>query len=249
MSRIQLAVNVDDVEAGRRPAGRGRLRPRRAQGDPADPRALGPHERPARLPRTAGHGHRPGQGVLRQAAGPRAPRPARLRPPFTEAPFNWQVFGFEGRPYLGFPRSHDVHGDGSVVCVPAPGHTPGSIIVFVTPPRNVRYALVGDLVWQREGLTRRVERPWLTRVLRIRVCVRIEDVVRVAGSLGRKAGLAQAPEERVHVLRARRARPGVRHHEGTGLRVPQQRLMHGDRARPDRGVSLARGEAAPSRRG
>src|SRR5262249_42459760 len=53
------------------------------------------------------------------------------------------------------------YGDGSVVCVPAPGHTPGSIIIFVTLPRNVRYAFVGDLVWQREGLTKRVERPRL----------------------------------------------------------------------------------------
>jgi len=91
--------------------------------------------------------------------------PPSLGPPFTETAFNWQVFDFEGGPYLGFARSHDVHGDGSVVCVPAPGHTPGSIIVFVTLPRNVRYALVGDLVWQREGLTRRAERPWLTKLL------------------------------------------------------------------------------------
>jgi N-acyl homoserine lactone hydrolase len=58
----------------------------------------------------------------------------------------------------------DVHGDGSVVCVPAPGHTPGRFI-FITLPRNVRYALVGDLVWQREGLTRRLERPWLMKLL------------------------------------------------------------------------------------
>ena len=91
--------------------------------------------------------------------------PPGFGPPFTETAFNWQVFDFEGGPYLGFPRSHDVHGDGSVVCVPAPGHTPGSIIVFITLPRNVRYALVGDLVWQREGLTRRVERPWLMRLV------------------------------------------------------------------------------------
>jgi N-acyl homoserine lactone hydrolase len=85
--------------------------------------------------------------------------------PFTQTRFHWQVFDFDSGPYLGFARSHDVHGDGSVVCVPAPGHTPGSIIVFVTLPRNVRYALVGDLVWQREGLTHRVERSWLMKLL------------------------------------------------------------------------------------
>jgi glyoxylase-like metal-dependent hydrolase (beta-lactamase superfamily II) len=55
-------------------------------------------------------------------------------------------------------------GDGSIVCVPAPGHTPGSIIVFVRLPNNVRYALVGDLVWQREGLTNLEERPLLSRL-------------------------------------------------------------------------------------
>jgi glyoxylase-like metal-dependent hydrolase (beta-lactamase superfamily II) len=85
--------------------------------------------------------------------------------PFTETPFNWRLLDFEGGPYLGFARSHDVYGDGSIVCVPAPGHTPGSIVIFVTLPRNVRYAFVGDLVWQREGLTRRVERPHLIQLI------------------------------------------------------------------------------------
>ena len=36
-----------------------------------------------------------------------------------------EAYSFEGGPYLGFPRSHDVYGDGSIVVVPAPGHTPG----------------------------------------------------------------------------------------------------------------------------
>ncbi len=38
----------------------------------------------------------------------------------------WEEYGFEGGPYLGFPKSHDVYGDGSIVVVPQPGHTPGS---------------------------------------------------------------------------------------------------------------------------
>jgi N-acyl homoserine lactone hydrolase len=52
-----------------------------------------------------------------------------------------------------------------VVIVPVPGHTPGSVIVFLTFPRGKRFALLGDLVWQREGITERVERPWLQRAL------------------------------------------------------------------------------------
>jgi len=78
---------------------------------------------------------------------------------------HYEVYTFDGGPYLGFPASHDVHGDGSVVIVPAFGHTPGSVIVFVTLPGDRRWAFVGDLVWQAEGITERAERAWLLRML------------------------------------------------------------------------------------
>ena len=32
-------------------------------------------------------------------------------------------------------------------------------------PDGHRYAFVGDLAWQREGITERAERPWLVRTL------------------------------------------------------------------------------------
>jgi glyoxylase-like metal-dependent hydrolase (beta-lactamase superfamily II) len=73
-----------------------------------------------------------------------------------------QDYAFNGGPYLGFDHSCDLYGDGSMVIVPAPGHTPGSVVVFVTLPGDVRYAFVGDLVWQREGILEREERPWAT---------------------------------------------------------------------------------------
>jgi glyoxylase-like metal-dependent hydrolase (beta-lactamase superfamily II) len=74
-------------------------------------------------------------------------------------------YAWDGGPYLGFPRSHDWYGDGAIVLVPVPGHTPGSIAVFVTLPSGARYAFIGDLVWQREGLDLPAERPWLARWL------------------------------------------------------------------------------------
>jgi glyoxylase-like metal-dependent hydrolase (beta-lactamase superfamily II) len=74
----------------------------------------------------------------------------------------YEEYEFEGGPYLGFPQSHDVYGDGSIVVVPAFGHTPGSVIIFVTLFGGTRYALVGDVVWQLEGITQREERPWIT---------------------------------------------------------------------------------------
>ena len=70
-------------------------------------------------------------------------------------------YGFDSRPYLGFSSSYDVYRDGSVVVVLAGGHTTGSVIVFVTVPGGRRFAFIGDLTWQIDGIRRRVERPWL----------------------------------------------------------------------------------------
>lgn len=72
---------------------------------------------------------------------------------------------FNGPPYLGFPSSHDVHGDGSVVIVEAGGHTDGSVVVFVTLPDERRFAFIGDLTWQSEGVTLRAERPKMLQLL------------------------------------------------------------------------------------
>jgi glyoxylase-like metal-dependent hydrolase (beta-lactamase superfamily II) len=49
-------------------------------------------------------------------------------------PSPFQDYAFGDEPYLGFDRSYDLYGDGSIVIVPAPGHTPGSVIVFATLP-------------------------------------------------------------------------------------------------------------------
>src|SRR6266404_7380738 len=74
-------------------------------------------------------------------------------------------YEFNGPPYLGFPSSLDVHGDGSVVIALAGGHTTGSVVVFVTVPSGKRYAFIGDLTWQLDGIRRRVERPSFVRKL------------------------------------------------------------------------------------
>jgi glyoxylase-like metal-dependent hydrolase (beta-lactamase superfamily II) len=74
-------------------------------------------------------------------------------------------YEFNGPPYLGFPASFDVYGDGSVVIALAGGHTTGSVVIFVTVPSGQRYAFIGDLTWQLDGIRRRAERPWLLRKL------------------------------------------------------------------------------------
>ena len=74
-------------------------------------------------------------------------------------------YSFQQKPYMGFLFSYDFYGDGSIVIVPAPGHTPGSVIIFITLPAGKRYALIGDLAWQVEGVLELEERPFLQSML------------------------------------------------------------------------------------
>ncbi|MBP6546524.1 MAG: MBL fold metallo-hydrolase [Phenylobacterium sp.] len=78
---------------------------------------------------------------------------------------NYRTFGFPDGPYLGFATSWNVFGDGSVVLVPSPGHTPGSIAAFVNTPDGKRYVLVGDTAWQTEGVDLPAQKPILARSL------------------------------------------------------------------------------------
>ena len=106
----------------------------------------------------------------------------------------YEEYAFASGPYLGFPESHDVYGDGAIVVVPAPGHTPGSVIVFVALPSGRRYAFVGDLVWQREGITEREEKPWLQRTLADHDAARLrEQLLHVAAIVARFPEIAVVP--------------------------------------------------------
>ena len=46
-------------------------------------------------------------------------------------------------------------------------HAPkvGSVIVFATLPSGERYGFIGDLTWQLDGVTERLERPLIMRML------------------------------------------------------------------------------------
>lgn len=114
-------------------------------------------------------------------------------------------YNFDGPSYLGFPGCLDVYGDGSLVIVLAGGHTTGSVVVFVTVPSGQRYALIGDLTWQYDGIERRLERPWLLRTLadsdaeQVRQgllrCAALADVLQVvpAHDLGAYHGIPSLP--------------------------------------------------------
>jgi glyoxylase-like metal-dependent hydrolase (beta-lactamase superfamily II) len=50
---------------------------------------------------------------------------------------------YDAGPYLGFDSSDDIYGDGTIVVVPLPGHTPGSQGVFLKLGQR-RVFLIGD---------------------------------------------------------------------------------------------------------
>lgn len=59
---------------------------------------------------------------------------------------------FSGGPYEIFDRHADIFEDGSVVVVPMPGHTPGSVGVFLRLPDGRRVFHVGDAINSRVQL-------------------------------------------------------------------------------------------------
>ncbi|MDO7881862.1 MBL fold metallo-hydrolase [Salinibacterium soli] len=106
------------------------------------------------------------------------------------------TYAFDEGPFEGFSASYDHYGDGSLVVVPAVGHTSGSVIVFVRTSAGERFAFIGDLAWQLEAVERTVDRPWLMRRLAD------SDPARIREDLQRISGLA----DRYHVIPAHDAR-------------------------------------------
>ena len=67
----------------------------------------------------------------------------------------YRRIGFEATddPALApFTSAHDVMGDGSLVLLPVPGHTPGSIALLVRRPGMAPLLMVGDLTYEAELL-------------------------------------------------------------------------------------------------
>jgi N-acyl homoserine lactone hydrolase len=68
---------------------------------------------------------------------------------------------FEPKPYETFDESADIFGDGSVVVVKLPGHTPGSVGIFVNLSPVFRIFHVGDAVNANEAIERRLPKSFV----------------------------------------------------------------------------------------
>ena len=97
----------------------------------------------------------------RQQASNGAP-PAFLASQFKNVS-QWLDLRFEHGPVLGFDRSQDVFGDGSVVLLPLPGHTAGQVGLLLSLPSGQRYLFTADTTWLKDGIDRAADRSWLLR--------------------------------------------------------------------------------------
>ncbi|MBL8365175.1 MAG: hypothetical protein JNN14_07840, partial [Comamonas sp.] len=63
--------------------------------------------------------------------------------------------------YKGYAESLDVYQDGTVVLVPMPGHTPGSLGLFVTVDSGRQYFFIGDVTWTVAALRQGAAKFWV----------------------------------------------------------------------------------------
>ena len=78
------------------------------------------------------------------------PRPLLVRHGVTPTAYDGvhvDTYELDGPPVETFSRSHDVFGDGTVLVVDLPGHTPGHVGVLLTLASDRRVLLAGDAVW------------------------------------------------------------------------------------------------------
>lgn len=61
---------------------------------------------------------------------------------------------FTSDPLPGFPESHDLFGDGTLVLIPTPGHSPGSMSLLIRRPDAAPLLLVGDVTYDPTLLQR-----------------------------------------------------------------------------------------------
>jgi N-acyl homoserine lactone hydrolase len=67
---------------------------------------------------------------------------------------------FSDEPYEVFTKSFDLYGDGSIVVVPLPGHTPGSVGVFLNLDPDHRVFYLGDAALQASEIRKRIKKPF-----------------------------------------------------------------------------------------
>lgn len=73
--------------------------------------------------------------------------------PSTKRPTTkWHIFKWTAIKYRGYEKSLDIYGDDSIVLVSMPGHTPGSLGMFMNFKNGDIVFFVGDTVWNNKAI-------------------------------------------------------------------------------------------------
>lgn len=75
----------------------------------------------------------------------------------------WKFINFKNIPYKVFDTSYDLFNDGTIVLVKLPGHTKGSIGMFVNLKSGKQYFFTGDLTWAAEAFKKPSEKHIIPR--------------------------------------------------------------------------------------
>ncbi|MGJ8669615.1 MAG: MBL fold metallo-hydrolase [Oceanococcus sp.] len=81
--------------------------------------------------------------------GPRGPV---MPSQFTGNAIRWHEMQLDGPPYRAYASSLDLFGDGAAILVPMPGHTPGSVGLFLRTDSGNELLFSGDIVWNAKAI-------------------------------------------------------------------------------------------------
>ncbi len=78
--------------------------------------------------------------------------PAHLQSQLNDKNIQWNFFELSNTAHLGFSKSLDLYGDGSIVLVDLKGHSAGQVGIFLTVSSGKKYFFVGDTTWTIKGV-------------------------------------------------------------------------------------------------
>ncbi len=77
----------------------------------------------------------------------------------------WSPITFRDVAYKGYAQSFDLFQDGSIVLVPMPGHTEGSIGMFVITDSAKCYFFIGDVAWKLAAVQQGAPKFWAASMI------------------------------------------------------------------------------------
>ncbi len=78
---------------------------------------------------------------------------------------HWQPIALQAVAYKGYVQSLDLYHDGSVVLVAMPGHTAGSLGMFVTVDSGTCYFFIGDVAWKAAAVQMGAPKFWAASLI------------------------------------------------------------------------------------